>query len=345
MKLRYLLPFLFFFSAQAQFKTEVNKRELDFKSEYVDVSARDTFGLKNLVNIKGIIRVKYDNSSLHAARNGLLNHHYGGNFDLGWLNFYGNQSNQNTKTENSNSQDSPIGKIVTQTTILNEDKIREFGLTLRHDDFFISSEHSVNRNIVKGSTSININGEQDLIPFSFDFRNESNVHTIGFEHAFLKYIQNKQDGNEFVNYLAGANYHGLSLYYGKDIAAFFNYPLFKSIDANLSYDKKLKINLATCDYSRINKADFERNLENRLRIVPRAYDSKLEMGRTYLHDMFFTDLYSFSLDKDKITASLNLGNILFHYSKENPRMGLKYKFAIATYDFKQKEARVGIFLD
>ena len=218
-------------------------------------------------------------------------------------------------------------------------------MILRHDDFFISSEHAINKNTIKGSTSININGEQDLVPFSFDFRNESNVHALGFKHGFFKYIQNKQDGNEFANYLIKANHSGLNLYYGKDIAAFFTYPLLKNIVANISYDKKFEWNISTFDYSELNKKDFERNLENRLRIVPRAYDSKLDIGRTYLDDMFFTNLYNFSIDKDKIVGNINFGNILFHYSKENPRMGLRYKFAIATYDFKQKELRIGLFFD
>ena len=53
MKLRYLLPFLTaFYSASAQFKAESNLHSLDVKSEYFDASVRDTFGLKDLYNIK-----------------------------------------------------------------------------------------------------------------------------------------------------------------------------------------------------------------------------------------------------------------------------------------------------
>lgn len=343
MKLRYLLPFLFFFGTQAQFKTESNLNNLDIKSKYIDVAVKDTFGLSDFYNLKGIIKAKYNNSSAYLIRNGLLNHYYGGNIDLNWLKVYHNQSKQNIKTENFHKQNSPLGEIITQTTILNENKTKESGLILKYNDFFISSENSTDNGKINGQTLIKINDKQDLIPFSFEFNNRTNVSGIGFKYGFFKFIENRQNNNKFNNYFIKANYSMINFYYGKDIAGFANFNVFDKIDVNLSYDKKFKINLSTSDYSKLNHEDFERTLENKLRLVKRVYDSEMETERYYLEDMFFTKDYNFSVDKDDIKANLNLDNILFHYSKNSKKIGLRYKFGIATYDFKKKEAKVGLF--
>ncbi len=352
MKIRYLLPFLFFLNTQAQFKTESNLNIFDVKSKYIDVAVRDTFGLKDLVNIKGIVKLKYDNNSIYFNRNGLLNHHSGGNLDLNWLKIYHNQSKQNIQTDNSLIKNSPLGEIITQTRILNDNKIKESGLALNYNDFFISSENATINNKISGQTLVKINEDQNLIPFSFEFNNNNtNVFEMGFQNGFLKYIQNKQDSNKFSNYLAGINYSNLnirsdlSLYYGKYFSGFFNFNIFDKINVNFIYDRNLKVNLSTSNYSKLNKKDFERTLENKLRLVPRVYDSNLETERHYLEDMFFTEDYDFSIDKDDTKVNINLSNLLFHYSENSKKIGLKYKFAIATYDFKQREAKIGLFFE
>ncbi len=344
----YLLPFLFLFNLQstrAQFKIESNSKNFDLKSKYFEVAARDTFGLKDMVNIKGIVKLKYDNNSLYFKRNGLLNHSYGGNIDLNVIEFYYNQSKQNIKTEKFTTQDSPLGKIITNTSILNKDRMKEMGVALNYKDFFISFENAKKNNEVDGQTLIKVNEEKALTFFNFNFNNETSIFGAGFKYGFFKFIQNKKDGDKFKDYFAKLNYKGINLYYAKDFAGFFSFNLFDKINFDISYDKKIKINLATSDYSKLNKRKFERNLENRLRIVPRIYDSNLETSKNYLEDMFFTDLYSFSLNKDEINANLNFKNILFHYSKDSWKIGLRYKFLITTYDFYKKEAKLGLFFD
>ena len=348
MKLRYLLPFLFFFHTQnspAQFKAESNLHSFDLKSRYVDTSVRDTFGLRDFYNIQGVIRAKYNGNSIYAARNGLLNHFYGGNVNLGWMEFYYNNSKQNTKTESNNVRASPLGEISTQTTLLNDDQVRELGLTLRYNDFFIISENANQKSNINGHTLIRFNEQQDLIPFSLDFANNTGISGIGFKHGFFKFIQNRKDSNEFHNYFFKANHSGFNVYYGKDMASFFNFNVFDKVNINLIYDKRWEVSLSTNDYSCLKQRDFERALENRLRLVKRVYDSQLEETRSYLGDMFFAEGYNFSVDKRGVTASLNLENLLMHYSKESQKLGLRYKFAIATWDFKQKEAHLGVFFE
>lgn len=354
MKLKYWLPFLFLFNTQniqAQFKAESNLQELDIKSKYVDVIAKDTFGLADFYNIKGIIKAKYDNNSIYFNRNGLLNHSYGANIGLNIVKGYYNNSQQNIKTESSSSQNSQIGQINTKTILLNEDNMNDFGIKLNYNDYFISYEDAKKSSKIDGETLVEINDEKDLIKYQFNFNNSSRVYGLGFKHGFFKFMQNRQDDNKFDNYLIKASYSGLNLYYGKDISGFLNFNIFDKADINLTYDENLKINLATSDYSRQNHKDFERKLENKLRIVPRIYDSYLETSRSYLEDMFFTDNYSFSIDKESVTANLNLGHVLFHYLEDNKnsihsrKIGFRYNFALITYDFKQKEAKLGLFFN
>jgi hypothetical protein len=354
MKLKYLLPFLFLFNTQdirAQFKAESNLQELDVKSKYVDVTARDTFGLKDGYNLKGIIKLKYANNSVYLNRNGLLNHSYGINIGLDLAEGYYNNSQQNIKTENSSSQDSQIGQINTKTTLLNENYTNDFGIKFNYNNYFVSYEDAKNRNKVDGETLVEINDEKDLIKYQFNFNNSSQIYGLGFEYGFFKFIQNRQDENKFNNYLAGVGYSGLNVYYGEEIAGFFNFNAFDKVDFNLTYDKNFKLNISTSDYSKLAQKDFERTLENKLRLAPRFYDSGLETSRSYLEDMFFTDDFNFSIDKKSITANLNLGYILFHYLEDNKnfryskKIGLKYKFALVTYDFNQKEAKLGVFFN
>lgn len=354
MKLKYLLPFLFLFNVQniqAQFKAESNLQELDIKSRHTDVMARDTFGLKDVYNLKGIIKLKYGDNSIYLNRNGLLNHSYGANISLGATEGYYNNSQQNIKTENSNSKESQIGQINTKTTLLEEDNINDFGVKLNYNSYFVSYEDAKKSSNIDGETLVEINGEKDLVKYQFNFNNSTKIYGAGFRYGSFKFIQNRQDDNKFDSHLIKANYSGLNLYYEKDIACFLNFNLFDKADINLIYDEKLMVNLSSSDYSRFKKRDFERRLENKLRIVPRVYDSELETSRNYLEDMFFIDKYNFSIDKENITANLNLGCILFHYMDDNTnsrysrKIGLKYKFAFVTYDFKQEEAKLGIFFN
>ena len=71
--------------------------------------------------------------------------------------------------------------------------------------------------------------------------------------------------------------------------------------------------------------------------------------------MFFTKDYGFSFDvffdkynpkikKESIQANLNLKYFLLHYSEDNKKIGLKYKFALASYDIDKKEMMLGIWL-
>lgn len=375
MKLRYLLPFLFPLFTQdlkAQVKAEGNSDSLDVKSRYLDVSLGNPLGLEDLTNTKGDVKLKYRNNTLYFIRNGLLNHTYGGNLDFGLAEFYHNRSEQSIRNETSKTQDSPIGEITTKTTILNDTRSRDFGFTLNYSRFFASYESASRKNKIDGSTLIIINGDQQLVNFSSEFDSKSTVYGIGFRNGFFKFIQNRnqnigngeeQPEERFNNFLANANYSfgglkkdrvNLNIYYGDNISGFFNFNVIRDIDINLAYDPKgngFTANLSTSDYSRLNHRDFERGIENRLRAVPRIYDTGLETTRRYLGDMFFTKpfSYNFSISKnegDEVTTNLNLNlrNILFHYSRESQTVGLKYKFAIGAYDFEQKEARFGIFL-
>ena len=345
MKFRYILPFLAFFNAHGQLKFKSGTKELDVKSRYIDIAAKDTFGLTDAYNIKGMIKAKYEGSSAYFTRNGLLNHHFGEDLDLKWLKAYHNQSKQSIKSENSQIQISPIGEIFTQTTILNDDKTKESGVTLGCNNFFISYETAADAKKIHGQTMIRVNEDLSFSPFSLEFKNKTEIYGAGFDNGYIKLIRNKQNNNNFDNHLIKANYSGVNIYHGKETAGFITFEIFNEIFINPSYDEKLKINISTSEYADLNRRDFERRLENKLRLVPRGYDSNLETKRDYLEDMFFTKDYSFSIDKDHATANINFDNFLFHYSEESKKAGLKYKFFIGTYDFKQKELKAGIFLD
>jgi len=88
MKLRYLLPFLVpFYLGHGQFKAETNLHSVDVKSSYFDVSARDTFGLKNVYdaggkNLKGKARLKISNQIAYFSRPGLENFGTGVDFKI-----------------------------------------------------------------------------------------------------------------------------------------------------------------------------------------------------------------------------------------------------------------------
>lgn len=371
MKLKYLVPFLLFFAPknlEAQFKAEANSDSLDVKSKYLDVSLGNSFGLENLVNTRGEIKLKYGDNSVYGIRNGILNHSYGGTISLGFIGGFQNQSMQSNRAENRVVQDSPIGEIITETTILRERRLIDFGIILRHRGVFVNYESSELRNNVNGSTIITIGEDENLVPFSSESRSESVVYGAGFRNGFLKFIQNRhqerEDGEnqpeeEFDNYFANANYSfggeernrvNLNIYYSKDFAGLLNFNFFRDLDLNLTYDSnsdRLRVNLSTSRYSELHRRDFERGIEDRLRAVPRVYDSNLETMRRYLGDMFFTSpmSYSFTLDEEGLTANLNLNHILFHYSRDNQSIGLRGGFLIGTYDFKQDVARFGIFFN
>ncbi|NCN51971.1 hypothetical protein GW931_03090 [archaeon] len=351
-KFLYALPFLFLFNSpfsKAQFKVESNLKEVNLKNKFFQVAARDTFGLKDLVNIKGIAKLKYDDNSLYFARNGLLNYYYGGEVNINGVNFYYNQSKQNIKNETSTSQSSIIGDISTKTTLLNENKGRGVGIIFNKNNYFVSLENATNNNNLKGQTLIDVAGEKDVSSYEFGVNNETNIVGAGFKYGFFKFIKNRQNKDKFNNYFVKANYtdseKDFNLYYAKDFAGFLSYNVFDKIDVNLTYDGDFNIILSTSDFSRINKKDFERKLEDKLRIVPRIYDSKLETSRSYLEDMFFTDFYDFSIDKKGVKANLNLNYLLLHYSEDSQKIGLKYKFGLVTYDFKDKEVQLGLFFD
>jgi hypothetical protein len=361
MKLRYLLPFLFFLypqKSEAQFKAEGNPNSLDIKSEYVDISARNPFGLTNLYNLRGDINIKAaENNLFYFARNGILNNSKGLNIDVPFFRGYFNNSNQGNRTENRETQTSPIGEIITETTILEEKTALEFSIALNYRNFFASYESATLSDSINGSTLISIGEDTDLVPFSSESYNKSIVYSIGFKNGFFKFIQNRQDGERFNNFLVNANYSlggegrdkiNLNVYYDRNFSGFFNFNFFSDLNFNLTYDSNddnFRANLSTSGYSRLYQRDFERGLENRLRTSPRIYDYDLETTRRYLRDMFFTEpfSYNFTIDKDEIIANLNLNNILFHYSRDSRAIGLKYKFVIGTYDFEQNEARAGIF--
>lgn len=373
MKLRYLLPFLFFLypeKAQAQFKIEGNQRNLDVKSKILDVSARNSLGLEDYINVTGDAKLKYRNNALYLIRNGLQNHTYGGNIDFGLADGYYNRTEQNIRDETTNIQNSPIGQITTKTTILNEIRARDFGVSLNYRNFFASYESATSENKIDGNTLITINGDEQLVNFSSEFDSRSNIYGIGFKNGFFKFIENRhqniengmQNEERFNNYLINANYSfgglkedlvNLNIYYGRgDISGFFNFNLLGNMGIDLIYDSgdgNFTVNLSTQDYSRLDHRDFERSIENRLRAVPRIYDSNLETTRRYLRDMFFTKPFSYNFsistnEEDGITANLNLRNILFHYSEGSQAIGLKLGPAIGTYDFEQNEARFGVFL-
>jgi len=352
-----LLSFLFLFSVgtvKAQFKAEANLKDLDLKSEYFDVAVRDTFGLKDITNIKGIAKLKYKDNSLYFLRNGLLNYNYGGDIKFKGLNFFYNNSRQNIKNESLVNQNFPvIGNVSTKTTILNKDRVKEFGVSLGDKDNFIGFDNAVNKRNINFDTLIDINGEkQSPVSEEMGFKSETNVYSAGFKYGFFKFIENKQDSNKFSNYFVKANYTedkmDFNLYYTEDFAGFFDYNFFDKINAGFIYDKRFKFVLATSNFSKLNKRDLETKLENEGRVVPRVYDSGLETKRHYLEDMFYTDLYDFSLEIGKnvnFQANFHWKNFSAHYSKNKIEIGLNYKFLIGAYDFENKEFKIGIFLD
>ena len=61
--------------------------------------------------------------------------------------------------------------------------------------------------------------------------------------------------------------------------------------------------------------------------------------------MFFTEGVIFTFGTMGLEANLNFNNALLHISKDSRMAGLRYKFAIATWDFKQKEAHLGVFFE
>lgn len=388
MKLRHLLPFLALpflpNDSEAQLKVEANKNNLDVKSAYFDSSVNNPFGLTNFSNTKGDAQLKYkDNLLIYAKRNGVLNHLYGGNLSFGPFGFYYNRTIQSDRTENIVTQDSPIGEIRTETTIIDDRTSRDFGISLSYSGFSAIYESAVKEGKIDGNTLITIGGEdQDLISFSVGpDRNESKLYSLEFDNGFFRFIQNRRmtlrDEEEsieesFDNYLIGVrqSFGGedgerfrLGIYYGQDVS---NFPDFNKrylsgflgvnvhpdIDINLFYDGRdssVTATLSTSDYSRLNQRDFERSLEDRFRIVPRIRDVGLETTRRYLEDMFFTGSdkplsYNFTVDENEVKANLRLENILFHYSEGSWVVGLKKDFAIATYDFEQNSLSVGFFL-
>jgi len=392
MKLRYLLPFLFLSlfprESEAQLKAIGNQNSLDVRSAYVDVSARDTFGLQDLVNIKGDAELKFRNNAIYGIRNGALNHSYGGNLDFRisavGLGGYYNKSKQSNRTENGTSTETPFGPITTRTTILNESNRRDFGFRLGYRDFSVGYEQANGNNKIDVNTIITVAGNETSAPFSSALRTESGVYGIWFKNDFFKFIQNKhqsttEDGEQneegFDNYLAKVSYpfkiNGreiatLSAYYSDDFSGFLNVGPFRTtdvkvlqdIDVNISYDGRtdgFRATLSTSDFSRLHQTDYEAGLEDRLRAVPAVRRVLLERDRRYLADMYFTDDFSFTfsvdkdsvdfhIDKDDITASLNLKYALGHYSKDRKEVGVKIGPAIGTWDFDKKEARAGVFL-
>ena len=387
MKLRYLLPFLFlpFLSqgARAQIKAEANFKSLDVKTPYIDVSARDTFGLQDIVNIRGDAQLKYGNNIAYVIRNGALNHLYGGNLDIAFLRGYYNRSRQNNRRELGDKIETPIGPVLTRTEITNENTSEDFGAGLSYRDFSISYEQGNGESKIDGSTVITIAGNESRVPFSSSINTESRVYGIGFKNDFFKFIQNRQEEREqneeeFKKYLAKVSYPfivsgieraNLSAYYSEDFFAFLNLgpfrnsniKLLRDVDVNLSYNGRtngFRATLSTSNLSVLHQRDFELGLENALRIAPRARDAVQETRRRYLADMFFTQPFSgeigiekdstgFRFGKGNITANLNLKYFFLHYSEDSKTIGLKFGPAIATLgkygEKKGIEARVGVF--
>lgn len=379
MKLRdFLLPFLLLVGypqvSKAQFKAEANHYSFDSKSEFVDLSLTNPSGIEDLVNTRGDIMLKYRNNAIYGVRNGLLNHSFGGNLDLGVIGSYYNRTEQSTKDENSQTQDSPIGQITTKTIILKDNKVWDYGFALNYKGFFVDYESATNQNKTDGSILIKIGEDQELANFSSESNIKSSVYGAGFKHGFLKLIQNRnqnideggnQEEEKSKAYLINGNYSlrtnerertRLDIYYDQDknVSGFFTLNFFNDINFGLSYNQKsdgFTANLSSYNYSTQNREDFERGLENRIRLQPRIYDTKLETNRKYLTDMFFTKPFSYTfsinVNEDRnVTANLNLNlrNVLFHYSEDSQRVGLKLGPAIGSYDFKQKELRGGVFL-
>jgi len=378
MKLRYLLPFLALpflpQKSEAQFKAEVNPDTLDVKSEYVDVSLGNSLGLQNFENTRADIQVKLGENALYFLRNGVLNHGYGGNLNVGFLGGYYNRSNQGNRTEGIKTRDSPIGEIVTETTILEERVSQDFGISLNYHGFSAGYDEANADREIDGTTIITIDGEtQGLVPFSSISNSESRVFGLGFDYGFFRFIQNRtrpMDGEEerFNNFLIGANYSfrvdereraNFRIYYGKDVSGFFNFNILRNLDVNLIYEGEtgdFRAHISSPNYSRLNQRVFERGLEDRLRTVPRVRDFNLEIDMRYIRDMFFTDFisYDFSvnmhegettldINANMILELINALSVLAHYSEESKAVGLKYRFAIGTYDFEQGKARIGVF--
>ncbi len=351
-KLGYLLPIILFLnpsSANAQFKSDANRYNFDIKSKYIDLNVGDPFGLNEGANIRGILKLKYNDNSIYFIRNGLFNYYYGGEADIKWFDAYHNESRQNLTAENITAQSSPIGNVTTKTTLLNHDRANESGFILKYDTFFAGFENSADKNHIDGETVVDFGGQRSSSQYSLDLGSITDIYEAGFKYGSAKLIRNEQNGNVFYNYLLKADCEGLNLYYGKSLAGFLSARLFDKVDVDVSYDKTLKFTFATSDYSELNRRDFETNLENRLRAVPRIYNSNLETQRSYLEDMFFTKGYNFSISQDNVTfnvSSPDLGpaKALFHYSNDSQQIGLKLGPAIATYDFHDRKAMVGVFI-
>ncbi|GIU68219.1 MAG: hypothetical protein KatS3mg001_069 [Candidatus Pacearchaeota archaeon] len=384
-KIRYLLPFLFFGffpkDSEGQFKLTLGREKLEVKSEYVDLSLENSLGIekiRDIENLRGDFGLKFKDNYVFVVRNGIKNHFYGANINLPYFKGYHTSSYQSTRNEDTKRQESPIGEIITETNILEEKRINEYGTFFEYGGFFAGFELSRKTSELNGSVIISLPQDQNKTFFSSYNEGKAEIYSLGFNNAFLKFIRNeifegeKREElrkNNFNNFLVGANYQikkndkekfKVSLYYGKEfselsnleisaLAGFFRFNVFKDLYFHFFFDgkeKKFRASLSTKNFSDLNEIDFERSLENRLRIVPRFYDRSLETKRKYLNDAFFLEPFSYSVtvDEENINASLNLNRLLFHYSNDSFIVGAKYRFLIGTYDFKKDELGLGIFL-
>ncbi len=356
MKIKQLIPFLLLFNAgNAQFKAEANLKNLDLKSKHLNLAVRDTFGLKDMINIKGNAKLKYNNNYFYFNRNGLLNHSYGFVFEKNNFNWNYHKSDQNFKKENTISQDSPIGKITTKTTLLNDQQLQELGFKASYYKYSLEYKKAKENTKVNIEILIDINGEKDLSKIDINLNNYTEVYGFYSEDLDIKYIYNRGDSINFDNFLVTFHNKNLNLFYGEELGFLIGHKLWKNLMINLVYDKKFKVNLSSLDYSQLIKEEIDNDTENRLRLVKKNYNEKLENKKDYLKDMFFTQYYGFSFDiffdrynpkikKENIQANLNLKYILLHYSDNNKKIGLKYKSALASYDIDKKEIMLGVWL-
>ncbi len=369
MKLRNLLLFLLAvnlgISQNKGFKAESNLHSLDAKSYYVDIAARDTFGLKDLVNAKGDLRLKGWGQRVYFSRPGLKNYSSGIDLKLPFFESYGNISRENQLTENSSSQDSPIGRIKTKTTILDKSSKTDFGARVKniYKGISFSYEQAESKKGIDIQTLIEIQGQSpELIPIKIENLATTRIFGVGIENTsfsgLIKIMQNSQDENKYGEFLISSRYKGLNFYWVKGFNCFVSIPLYDEISTekdplmkiippivgNVSYDGRLGFSVSTEDYSKLHREKFERSLEDKLRAIPRIRDDRLKEQEDYLLDMFFTDLFSFSIGRKKPEVSINLKNLLVHSSENKRVLGLKYGFAITTYDFKRKEVRIGFLL-
>ena len=391
MKLKYALPFLLapFFpsAAQAQYKAEANTTFADVKTPHLDISLQNSYGLDDWLNMQGFAELHVLGQSVYGLRNGLLNRAFGSNGEFRWsklgFSHYFNQSRQNTTTESNQTIETPFGNITSETTLSDSTRTKDFGVEFGYKGVSVGVEIDKENSRASGGTLITDSfGQREFVPISYDAERETNTYSLGSRQGFFQLIQNRENDEDFFNYLLNAKYFSgsdensrlaLNAFLGgsleedfspTDAAGLLNVNLVRNenqgrlihlipdMDFLLKYDYGNNANgfafgLATHGFSEFYGRNFGRQLEDRLRAVDRIRDSGLERQRRELSDMFRNEnIFGFllMLEQGDFDAKVNLNfkYILAHLSEDARAVGIKLGPFIAAYDFENGRLTGGV---